>query len=70
MKCTPVVQLVDRESVSEFLGKADLSKTEVERFESDMRLNALCDGEKPPIYAGVVAISRHYGGPEEGGMVL
>ncbi|HEY6020405.1 MAG TPA: hypothetical protein VIY48_10990 [Candidatus Paceibacterota bacterium] len=63
-----VVQLVDHESAAEFFNVPNgLFTGEVKAFEADMRRNALADGEKPPIYAGVVSISRHYGGPEEGG---
>lgn len=66
-KVPPVVQLVDWEAACEFFYPTDISREEVKRFEMDMRRNALADGEKPPIYAGVISIRRHYGGPEEGG---
>jgi len=67
-KKPPVVQLVDHAACAEFFGKPNgLFTGEMKAFEADMRKGALADDESPPIYAGVVSISRHYGGPEEGG---
>ena len=68
MKKPEVIQLVDYEAAAEFFGVPNgLFTHEVKSFEANMRRNALSENEKPPIYAGVVSIDRHYGGPEEGG---
>ncbi len=66
-KNPPVVQLVDVPAHDELFGCESWDNVAAKRFESDVRKSELAQGESPSIYAGVVSISRHYGGPEEGG---
>lgn len=66
-KKPPIVQLVDFVAYWERFGSSMVSGLTVNRFEADVRKSELSRGENPPIYVGIVSISRHYGGPEEGG---
>ena len=65
---TPVRQLVDFEAAEEFFDyPKGFSVKDAKRFEADMRLQEILFGNTQPVYVGVVSITRHYGGPEEGG---
>lgn len=63
MKKTPVVQLVDCEAFEERFDVTWANNYEVKRFEMSQRRN----DPSEPVYVGVVSITRHYGGREEGG---
>lgn len=66
-KQTPVYQLVDHDAFEELFDVPFASRKDIKSFESDMRRRDLKEGAELPVYVGVVSVTRHYGGPEEGG---
>ena len=66
-KKPPVIQLVDIPAYEELFNCDGICSKTVASFEADVRKNELAQGENPQVYTGVVSITRHYGGPEEGG---